>query len=78
MANGHGRIAKGSAARLIVFNARSLNEVVSRPHSDRLLIREGRALVCDMPDYEELDFVRAAMDFPRAAAEKEPAQVAAE
>lgn len=78
MTNGHGMIAEGAPARLIVFNARSLNEIVSRPHSDRLLIREGRALVCEMPDYEELEFVRAAMDFPRTATEKEPAQVAAE
>lgn len=78
MANGHGVVAKGAPARLIVFNARSLNEIVSRPHSDRLLIRDGRALACEMPDYAELEFVRAAKDFPRTAPTAQAAQVAAE
>ena len=38
----HGRLAAGVPARLIVFNARSLNEIVSRPQSDRIVIGNGR------------------------------------
>jgi cytosine deaminase len=33
-----GTIAKGGPARLILFNARTLNELICRPQSDRLVI----------------------------------------
>jgi cytosine deaminase len=51
---GHGLIGKGAAARLIVFNARSLNEVVGRPQADRVVIERGQRLDARAPDYSEL------------------------
>ncbi len=50
----HGRIGAGVPARLIVFNARSLNEVMSRPQSDRIVIDNGRRSTARIPDYAEL------------------------
>src|SRR5580704_17503272 len=35
---GHGQLAIGGPARLLAFNARSLNEIVSRPQSDRVVV----------------------------------------
>jgi cytosine deaminase len=51
---GHGRIAVGAPARLIVFNARTINEIVSRPHSDRIIIMDGKRIAAELPDYSEL------------------------
>ena len=39
----------------MVFDARSLDQVMARPQSDRLVIRDGRPLARALPDYEELD-----------------------
>jgi cytosine deaminase len=50
----HGRIVAGVPARLIVFNARSLNEIVSRHHADRIVIDRGRRSGARVPDYSEL------------------------
>jgi cytosine deaminase len=50
----HGRIAAGGPARLIVFNARTLNEIVSRHHADRIVIDRGRRSGARVPDYSEL------------------------
>jgi cytosine/creatinine deaminase len=50
----HGRIAVGAPARLIVFNARTINEIISRPHSDRIVIRDGKKISAPLPDYSEL------------------------
>lgn len=50
----HGRLAVGSPARFIVFNARTLNEIVSRPQADRVIIEHGARLRADMPEYSEL------------------------
>jgi cytosine deaminase len=44
----------GAPARFIVFNARSLNEIVSRPQSDRIVIDNGRRSSARVPDYSEL------------------------
>jgi cytosine deaminase len=52
--SGHGTIAAGALARLIVFNARSINEIVSRPQSDRVVIDRGRRVTAKTPDYDEL------------------------
>jgi cytosine deaminase len=52
--DGHGVIAAGAPARLIVFNARSINEVVSRPQADRMVIAQGKRLTAAAPDYSEL------------------------
>jgi cytosine/creatinine deaminase len=50
-----GTIAKGGPARLILFNARTLNELMCRPQSDRLVIDRGRRVLTELPDYCDLD-----------------------
>jgi cytosine deaminase len=52
-----GTIAKGGPARLILFNARTLNELMCRPQSDRVIIDRGRRVFAELPDYGELDGV---------------------
>jgi cytosine/creatinine deaminase len=51
---GHGRIAVGVPARLIVLNARTINEIVSRPQSDRVVIDRGEVVRAKPPEYSEL------------------------
>jgi cytosine deaminase len=51
---GHGQLALGAPARLIVFNARTVNEIVSRPQSDRVVIVRGEKIDAKVPDYAEL------------------------
>jgi cytosine deaminase len=51
---GHGQLVVGAPARFIVFNARTLNEIVSRPQADRVIIERGARLRADMPEYSEL------------------------
>jgi cytosine/creatinine deaminase len=51
---GHGTLQVGEPARLVAFNARTLNEIVSRPHSDRVVIERGEVLQVKPPDYSEL------------------------
>lgn len=50
-----GGLAVGDAADLVAFDARSLNELLSRPQADRLVIRGGRATGAVPPRYRELD-----------------------
>jgi cytosine/creatinine deaminase len=50
----HGRLIIGAPARLIVFNARTINEIVSRPQSDRVIIDRGARVRVKPPDYSEL------------------------
>jgi cytosine deaminase len=50
----HGRLAAGAPARFIVFNARTINEIISRPHSDRVVFDRGERLRVAVPDYSEL------------------------
>jgi cytosine deaminase len=61
----HGKIRTGEAANMIVLNARSMNEVIARPQSDRVLIKAGRRQNLVLPDYDELAFVAEAKPFPR-------------
>jgi cytosine/creatinine deaminase len=51
---GHGRIAVRDPARLIVLNARTINEIISRPQSDRVVILNGEKSNARVPDYSEL------------------------
>ena len=60
-----------------MFNARAMNELVARPQSDRIVIRNGAAS-CTLPDYEELEFVAAAKPHPRLAPPPLAGAVAAE
>ncbi len=50
-----GRIVEGGPADLILLSARTLNEAMSRPQSDRIVVRYGRRLTEMVPDYDELD-----------------------
>lgn len=54
-AEGVGTIAVGQDARLILFRARNLNELMSRPQSDRIVLDRGRRITDPLPDYTELD-----------------------
>lgn len=50
-----GTLAAGAPARLILLNARTLNEVMCRPQSDRIVLDAGRVVTEALPDYAELD-----------------------
>jgi cytosine deaminase len=52
---GVGTISVGQEARLILFRARSLNEVMCRPQADRIVLDRGRRILDPLPDYAELD-----------------------
>jgi cytosine deaminase len=52
---GAGVLAAGGAADMIVFRGRSWTELLSRPESDRIVIRAGKRIARDLPDYDELD-----------------------
>jgi cytosine/creatinine deaminase len=49
------RISGGSPADLILFKARNWTELLSRPQSNRIVIRKGKAISTELPDYRELD-----------------------
>jgi cytosine deaminase len=48
-------LAAGKSADMILFRARSMSELLSRPQSDRVVLRRGRPLAQSVPDYRELD-----------------------
>jgi cytosine deaminase len=50
-----GFIGPDRAADLVVFRGRSFGEVMSRPEGDRVVIRGGRPIRAQLPDYSELD-----------------------
>ena len=50
-----GRIGVGLPADLVLFKARTFNELMSRPQCDRVVLRNGRAIDTTLPDYAELD-----------------------
>jgi cytosine deaminase len=54
-----GYIGQGMPARFILFAARSLNELICRPHGGRIVVDRGRPVVEELPDYEELDAIMA-------------------
>ena len=56
---GHGRIAVGGAADLVITRARTFNELLSRAQSDRIVIVAGRQIDTTLPDYRELDGLMA-------------------
>lgn len=53
--DGAGVLAPGGAADFVVFRGRSWTELLSRPESDRIVVRDGRAIARALPDYAELD-----------------------
>lgn len=50
-----GMIRVGAPADLVAFRARGWTEFLSRPQTDRVVIRAGRLLDATLPDYRELD-----------------------
>lgn len=52
---GVGTLAVGGSADFIVFKGRNWTELLSRPESDRIVVRDGRAIERKLPDYAELD-----------------------
>jgi cytosine deaminase len=59
-----GAIGVGRPADLVLTRARSFDELVSRPQSDRVVLRAGRPIDTTLPDYAELDYLATAT--PRA------------
>jgi len=57
--DGRGRIEAGDAADLIVTKARNWSEALSRFQSDRVVLRQGRAIDTTLPDYAMLDGLMA-------------------
>ncbi|RWM23548.1 MAG: cytosine deaminase [Mesorhizobium sp.] len=53
--DGFGTLAAGCAADFVVFRGRNWTELLSRPESDRIVVRDGRAIERQLPDYAELD-----------------------
>ncbi len=54
-----GLIDEGMPADLVVFKARSFNELMSRGQRDRAVIRRGEQIDTTLPDYAELDDLMA-------------------
>jgi cytosine deaminase len=54
---GHGVIAPGAPADLVLYSARFMTELLSRPQSDRVVLRDGRVLDATVPHWRELDAV---------------------
>jgi cytosine/creatinine deaminase len=53
--SGMGRIAVGATADLLLFRARGMTELLARPQSDRVILRAGRVLEAELPDFRRLD-----------------------
>jgi cytosine/creatinine deaminase len=51
----HGRMAVGAPAGLVLTRARTMNELLSRPQNDRVVLCAGRQVDRTLPDYRELD-----------------------
>ena len=54
---GRGVIAVGAPADLVLFRGRTWTELLSRPQSDRTVLRAGHAIDTTLPDYRELDML---------------------
>lgn len=51
----HGRMAVGAPAGLVLTRARTMNELLSRPQADRVVLCAGKQIERALPDYRELD-----------------------
>jgi cytosine deaminase len=49
------RIVPGAVADLVLFRARSMTELLARPQSDRVVLRQGRRIDTTLPDFREMD-----------------------
>ena len=52
-----GWLKPGAAADLLLFRARGMTELLSRPQADRVVLRDGAVLDAEPPDYRDLDAV---------------------
>jgi cytosine/creatinine deaminase len=52
-----GWLKPGAAADLLLFRARGMTELLSRPQADRVVLRNGQVLDAEPPDYRDLDAV---------------------
>lgn len=52
-----GKIALGLPADMIIFKGRYFSELLSRPQSDRLVLRSGQQIDTTLPHYAELDHI---------------------
>jgi cytosine deaminase len=52
---GVGTLTVGCPADVVIFKGRSWTELLSRPEADRVVVRDGRAIDRQLPDYAELD-----------------------
>ena len=50
-----GSLGKGGRADMILTQARDFTELLARPQSDRIVLRNGEASMAKPPDYAELD-----------------------
>lgn len=53
--NYSGTISAGLPAELVLFRARTWTELMSRPQTDRVVLRNGAPIDTALPDYRELD-----------------------
>ena len=53
----NGRMAAGAPAGLVLTRARTINELLSRPQNDRVVLYAGKQIDRTLPDYRELDAV---------------------
>jgi cytosine deaminase len=54
-----GTLGCGQSADFILFKARNFSELLSRPQSDRQVVRQGQVIDSTLPDYAELDDLMA-------------------
>ncbi|MCO5084825.1 MAG: cytosine deaminase [Rhizobiaceae bacterium] len=50
-----GSLHAGGRADFVIFRGRNWTELLSRPESDRIVVRDGQAIERVLPDYHELD-----------------------
>jgi cytosine/creatinine deaminase len=50
-----GKIIPGSSADLIIFPGRYFSELLARSQHNRIIIRKGKQIKTQLPDYRELD-----------------------
>lgn len=50
-----GSLSPGNPADFVVYSARNWTELFARPHSDRIVVRNGETIDTALPDYSELD-----------------------
>jgi len=50
-----GFVSEGMSADLVLFRARTFNELLARPSQDRIILRGGKPISRMLPDYRELD-----------------------